>query len=275
MDSLKFFSVDAFICLVVAVSFIVGWARGATKEILAVVSWIGGGYLAISLFPYAKDITRSYIAHKLIADFVTACILFIVFLTILSVVNYFCSNFVKKSMLNTTDKALGGIFGIIRGVVILSILELILNQFYSVEGNQQWLENSRLRPFVTNISNFIILILPNDIQEKIISHMSQLEKQSLVNFLEKDILGKNSNIDLDNDSNSFFAENANKPALDDYEEFIEDDESQPSKNQTAEDLAMLKPKKVVVEKKEKDISKKERNDMDRILDQYDNMDEQP
>ena len=282
MENISFFSVDIFIVIVIALSFIIGWARGATKEILSVAAWIGGIYLSISLFPHAKEISRSYINHKLIADFVTACGLFILFLTILSVFNYFCSNLVKKSLLNTTDKALGGIFGIARGTVILAILDLIINQSMMNE-TPKWIENSKIRPTINSISNFIILVLPEDIQDKILSHMSQLKKQSLLDFVKNDIIESIApnavgNIFEETSNNKVIAKNANssneKDDGDVDDEFIEDEEITLNKNQTAEELATLKPKKLFVDKKEKNITKKERNDMDRILDQYDDVDEE-
>ena len=52
MEDISFFAVDTFICVVILLSFIIGWARGATKEILSVVAWIGGGYLAVCGFFY-------------------------------------------------------------------------------------------------------------------------------------------------------------------------------------------------------------------------------
>ena len=275
MEDISFFVVDAFICAVVLFSFIVGWARGATKEILSVVAWIGGGYLAISFFPYAKEFTRAYISHKLIADFVTACGLFILFLTLLSVFNYFCSNLVKKSMLNTTDKALGGIFGIARGVVILAAFDLIINQCMLNE-TPKFVENSRLRNVVTSFSNFMILVLPEDLQAKILEHMSQVKKQTLMNFIkdrvvDKIIPGDSQNVLDAGSRNNIKAENAHKTSeVAEEDEFIEED-SVPLNNgtQSAEELATLKPKKIIANKKEKDLSQKSRNDMDRLLAQYD------
>lgn len=181
-------------------------------------------------------------------------------------------------MLNTTDKALGGIFGIARGVIILAIFDLIINQCMFNE-TPKWIENSKLRPAISSISNFMILILPDDLQNKILSHMSQIKKQSLLDFVKEDIIesmAPNSipNILEGSAKNSVIAENAKQSEqISDEEEFIEVDDEISNKPQSAEELATLKPKKITLEKKEKDISKKGRNDMNRLLDQYDDVDE--
>ena len=257
------FSADIVIISIVLLSLIFGWLRGITKEILSIVAWVGGIYLAIILFPYTKELARSYINHGLIADFVTVCGLFVLFLTIISIFNYFCSNFIKKSVLNITDKALGAIFGIVRGMLIVAILDLVIAQ-YMLNETPKWIEASKLRPTITSISDFIILILPDSMQSKLLSHMNQIKKQSLLNFVQNEFL---TNIPSEELNSSKFAENAKK---EEFEEFIDDDTDT---HQTAEELATLKPKRIQVEKKETERNSRERNDMDRLLDQYDDIDE--
>ena len=290
MEEISFFAVDIFIGLAIFLSFIVGWARGATKEILSVVSWVGGIFITISLFPYAKDFTRGYISHGLIADFVTSCAIFVLFLTILSVFNYFCSNLVKKSVLNTTDKALGGMFGIARGVIILAILDLFINQCILSE-TPKCVENSKLRPTISSVSNFIVLVLPESIQDKVLSHMSKIKKQNLLDFVKEDIIEAVSPESVENiieESSKVIATKVNNSdehkhdhSVDnsnDDDEIIEETDEKLIRNspQTAEELATLKPKRSVESSKktlDKSVVKKGRKDMDRILDQYDDVDE--
>jgi membrane protein required for colicin V production len=275
-----FSPVDAAICVVVALSFILGWVRGATREILSVVAWGGGIYFSIALFPHAREFTRLYIEHKQIADFVTACGLFIIFLTVLSVFNYFCSNFVKKSVLNTTDKALGGIFGIVRGAVLLAVCDVAMGQCMS--DTPKWMENSSLRPLIGNISNVVILVMPENLQDKVVAHMSQVKRKSLMDFVKDNVMenieASESEINtLRNSATGVIAENANtqdsRSITSEEEDVIEENELPVSKKQTAEELATLKPKKSTVEKKGKNTTRRERNDMDRLLDQYDDIDE--
>ena len=279
MMDFTFFSVDVFIIIIVFLSFIIGWARGATREILSVVAWCGGIYLAIALFPYAKEFMRGYISHKLIADFVTVCGLFIMFLTLLSVFNYFCSNLVKKSMLNTTDKALGGLFGIFRGAIILAIIELIINQCMLSEP-PKFIENSKLRPTITAISNFMILVLPDELQEKILTRMPQNKKQMLMDFLKDGLINKMTPHDAMNilehsEKNRVIAEDAKKTdEKPEDDEFIEDEDiSIGQKAQSAEELATLRPKKVETERHAHKLNSKSRNDMDRLLSQYEAVEE--
>jgi membrane protein required for colicin V production len=282
MSNINFSAVDVFIVATVMVSFILGWIRGITKEILSIVSWILGIYLAVVLFPYVKDFARAHISHGLIADFATVCALFVFFLTILSALNYFCSNVVKKSVLNTPDKALGGIFGIIRAAVILGIIDLVVNQFITT-AQPPWLSDSTLRPTISNISNVIILMLPDNIQDKLLAHMSQMKKQNLQNFIREyfmeTIIPESTNNIARETQNAIASDKSNNKEivdLDDlYNKTPENDFSLTpmNKQQTAEDLATLKPKKITStpdKASTETVTKRGKLDLERILDQYDN-----
>jgi membrane protein required for colicin V production len=273
MENIKFFIVDIFIVIVILLSFVYGWARGATKEIFSVLSWVGGIYLSISIFPFIKDITRSYITQGLIADFVSITGLFILFLTLLSILNYVCTNFIKKSILNATDKVLGGIFGILRGVLILAIMDFVVTQWFLTE-TPKLITNSQLRSSISKVSNFVLLILPDSVQAQIIGHLSQAKRQTLLEFLKDDVFEQ-----ITNDYKQATPQNGNKAEALINNELIELDkestisvQSKPP-SQSAEELSHLKPKKNGIEiKKSKEQKKRERLDMDRLLDQYDDDD---
>ncbi|MDR0640211.1 MAG: CvpA family protein [Holosporales bacterium] len=283
MDLDSLFSIDLFVVCVVLVSFVIGWIRGATREILSVVSWIGAICFTVWAFPHAKNIARSYISHGLIADFITSCVLFIVFLTLLSLLNYFFSNVVRKSALNVPDKALGSIFGITRGLIILAVLDITLTQCFMSEV-PEWLKKSKTYPVISSISNFLIIILPDSAQDKILSHMTLFKKQSLMNFVRDNVF---SNIDIPEIDKPVNNKTEAKP-----EEYIglgespmaepseepphrndaADENRKPPKKQTATDLATLKPKKNDEQKKEETkidpkTSKRIKMDLDRIIEQ--------
>ncbi|MDR1289295.1 MAG: CvpA family protein [Holosporales bacterium] len=298
MEQFSHITVDAFVGFGVFVSFVIGWIRGATREIFSVISWIGGVYLTILVFPHAKGIARSYISHGLIADFVTSCILFILFLTLLSLLNYFFSSCIKKSALNTTDKALGGIFGIARGAVLLAVLEIVLFQYVWTE-TPDWIKRSNSHPIISSISNFIILVLPDKLQDKIVSHLPILKRESLMSFVTDSVIGNlddASREDLlqDVEDGKILAENAvSEDEQKEDEQKIEEetdlevqglpledkdneqDDSRPP-SQSAKSLATLKPKKNTDDGGKKPgpeerfkNSGRPRQDMSRILDQAD------
>ncbi len=275
MDTSSFPIVDLAIIFIVFVSFVVGFVRGVTKEILSILSWVGGIFLTISIFPHVKSFTRDYISHKLIADFVTICVLFVLFLTILSSINYFCSKIVKKSIFNNADRFLGGILGIIRGIIIVAAINIGISNFLIKDDDHipEYLADSKIRPYIINISNSIIIVLPDNLQDTVMNYMNKMSKDSIIEFV-----GEN-NKSQDRISISSQNNNNTNSVIEDEQFIIPDKKIESQEN--AKDLATLKPKisedkdnnpntkKTEDTKKDntkKQKSTKEKLDMDRFLD---------
>jgi membrane protein required for colicin V production len=180
-------SVDTFILIVIFISILFGFFRGVTKEVFSLISWVGSVALTVLAFPHARNIARASIEHGLIADFVSACVLFVLFLTLLSILNYICSNFIKQSVLSGVDRFLGGVFGIFRGIIIVAIIDIMANQWITSDKLPDWVNDSKLRPHIVRIANFVILILPDFIQKTLITHMSSLNKDNLLKFIANDV----------------------------------------------------------------------------------------
>ncbi len=277
MEYLTVCAVDLFIIGVVFISALCGIFRGATKEILSLVSWGGSIFLTIIIFPYVKNIARSNISHGLIADFVTACVLFVLFLTLLSVFNYICSNCVKQSMFRGVDRFLGGVFGVIRGIIIIAVADVMVGQWFITDEIPEWMEQSRLRPQIINIANFVVLVLPDSLQDKLVAHMSKINRENLFKFISDDVLNSQPGT-LQNKTlvKAEAARNLDTSILtqeDNEIEILSDKgkEQQPfSQEEEARKLATLTPKDnshldendVVSKKTEKEVL-----DMQRLLDQ--------
>jgi membrane protein required for colicin V production len=271
MDIQSFSVVDVCIVVAVFISTIFGWCRGATKETLSLLSWIGSIVLSVVIFPHVKGIARANISHGLIADFVTACVLFVSFLTLLSVFNYVCSNFVKKSAISNVDKFLGAIFGIVRGIIFVAAVDMTASQWLLNGDVPEFLEKSKLRSQVINVANSIIIMFPNSLQDQLVGHMSKINKNNLIAF----IAGNTS-------ANPNKAEQKklvqSEAVLKSEEEFvmntapIDKSQDREAKNQEheARRLATLKPKENNVPSSESVAPKKtgkEILDMKRFLDQ--------
>ncbi|MDR1488227.1 MAG: CvpA family protein [Holosporales bacterium] len=268
MESFNFFSVDSFIVIAILISIVIGMIRGSVKEILSLVSWGGSALLTMYLFPYGKEIAREHIKHGLIADIITICILFVVFLTILSILNYICSGIVKKSVFNGVDRFLGGIFGVIRGVIILAAIDMATGQWIITDTSPDWLNGSKLRPHVVEVANFIILMLPEETQNIIVSRMSYMNKQNLMKFLYNGIPLSNKNEEL---LKAEAVPQQKSPT--EENDYNGEEEDTTVIVQDAKKLATLTPKPVPAYNTDESVAairnrpEKEQLDMERIIDQ--------
>lgn len=115
---------DIFIITVILLSFLIGLFRGLIKESLSLVTWVLAIVLAAMFAePFSSVITFT---KEPFIRMVTA--FFIIFLSTVIVgafINYFVGLLVRKTPFSTPDRVLGGGFGLLRGVVIMTVVVLL------------------------------------------------------------------------------------------------------------------------------------------------------
>ena len=172
-------NIDILIASIIAISVLIGFFRGAIKEILTVVSWIGAILLTILLFPLGKNIISNFIQQPLLVDLVTYVVVFVVFLVILSAFTYLFSSVVKNSVLAVPNRLCGGLFGILRGILILAVLDFGISQYVS-QDYEEYVKESKLRPYVKETSKMIFIMLPEGLRQSILKHLSLEQQKALL-----------------------------------------------------------------------------------------------
>jgi len=117
--------VDYAIIIIIALSALISVLRGFVKEALSLAAWVLAFWVAFTFHQNLATTLADYIntpSLRLISAF---ALLFVVTLIIAAVVNNLVSQIVKKTGLTGTDRMLGVVFGIARGMVIVAILVLM------------------------------------------------------------------------------------------------------------------------------------------------------
>ena len=120
MDSLIW--ADWAIIGIISLSTIVSIIRGFVKEALSLVSWVVAFIVANTFYSHLATLFEDVISTpsvRLLAAFV---ILFIVSLIVGGLLNHLISAIVKSTGLSGTDRMLGMVFGLIRGVILVIVI---------------------------------------------------------------------------------------------------------------------------------------------------------
>ena len=234
--------IDILITSVTFISCIVGYLRGATKELFTLISWGGSALLTIKLFPISQIITKNFISQPLLSDIVAGIAVFVLFLIILSSLSYLFSSIIKNSIFSLPDRLCGFVFGFIRGIFLLACFDFIIINFVFT-NNISILENSRLHPYIQQISKMTFNILPENIQYNILKHLNVNQQNSLINKFQQNV------------KKNVFDEDIARKII----------EKQNKDSQSAEELAKLQIKKS--KNVEQETFNKTKEELDKLLEQ--------
>ena len=163
IDEMAINGVDIGVGVVLLVSALIAWARGFVHEVLSVASWIGAIFGTIHGYPYLKPYIRELITMELAADFFLGVVLFIVSLAVFSFITGFIAKRVQGSALNTLDRSLGFMFGVLRGAVLVCLAYIAVEWMAPPKEQPEWLRAARVMPLVEAGADLLEALVPADI----------------------------------------------------------------------------------------------------------------
>jgi len=160
---------DVIVVAVVLISAVLAMVRGFVREILSVASWVAAAAAAYVFYPQVLPLVQPYFDNKTVATIVSAAAIFFVALIIASYITMKISDFVIDSRVGAVDRALGFVFGALRGLLLMIVALWFFN--FLVREPQPWIANARTMPVLVSGGDWLISLLPPDfeswVQEKI------------------------------------------------------------------------------------------------------------
>ena len=94
-----------------------------------------------------------------------------------SLLSYFLAGVWSVTGLRWLDTALGGVFGMVRGMVIAAVLLLVLVAFEPVAGTPGLVAGSRIAPWVLNLARTAVALAPEGLREAFGEGAARVEEE--------------------------------------------------------------------------------------------------
>lgn len=114
--------VDIVIPGIIVISVLLGLMRGFVREALSLVGWLVAFWVALTFAQILAELFLGSISVPSLRIVVAFTILFVVTLILTALVNRLAGQLVRRTGLTGTDRMIGMVFGIARGVVLVSVL---------------------------------------------------------------------------------------------------------------------------------------------------------
>lgn len=120
-------AVDWILLAVLGVSMLLGMWRGLVREVISLAGWIAGFWMAQTWAPEAGARLPLQGASEVLRYLAGFISVFLVVLIVSVVLGWVVSKLVSAVGLGLLDRVLGGLFGGVRGVVVLLTLAVVVS----------------------------------------------------------------------------------------------------------------------------------------------------
>ncbi|GHF28859.1 hypothetical protein GCM10017044_25140 [Kordiimonas sediminis] len=149
MDVSSLTAFDIAVLVIIGLSTLFAFGRGFATVALSFGAWAGAFVASIFGFQLLKPYGRDLITPPELADLITLVVLFFVTLFVLKLLAEWIGGAIKDSQIGFLDRSLGALFGLLRGMVIVSILYLGFAKLYPGQEQPEWVKDAKLRPLVS------------------------------------------------------------------------------------------------------------------------------
>ena len=166
---------DVFIIIVLGYSILRGLFRGLVKEVSSIIGVLGGFYAAYSYFPMMARLLSGIIKEESYLNILSFLIIFCSILLLISILGVVIKYLLNVAFLGWIDRICGVGFGLIKGVLIVTVIFIILTTFLS--KGTPLIKKSILAPHVIWISEKMVSLVSDDMKKDFFAKLDEFKKE--------------------------------------------------------------------------------------------------
>ena len=145
-------AIDIAVLTIVGVSCLIGVLRGLVKEALSLAFWIGGIVAAGVFSDDLGALMSGAISNPALQRVAGFIVIFLAVVFIGGLISSGISHLLSEAGLGVADRALGAVFGVVRGLAIIVVIVMVTGRFSFA---QRFYSNSVTMPYVISASEWL------------------------------------------------------------------------------------------------------------------------
>lgn len=152
---------DIIALSLLGVSALVGFARGALREITTVAAFVLAAFAAVYALRYVGPLARAALHPAWLGNVAALLVVFLVVYVILRVISAGLTRSLHDTAgLGMLDRLIGGGFGLFRGLIVLGLINMAIHLAPPAAGMPGWIANAKLYPLSERCAAAIRAIAP-------------------------------------------------------------------------------------------------------------------
>jgi membrane protein required for colicin V production len=156
-------SFDWAVAAILLLSGLLGFARGATREVTTVIALILAAVLAIFGLRFTGPIAHRFISTLWMANVAAVLALFLVAYLLLRLLGGVLTRGVRATPLSGVDRGLGFGLGLLRGALVVGVAAVILHAVTPAKQRPVWFTNALLLPLADGVGDGLKAFAPKGV----------------------------------------------------------------------------------------------------------------
>src|SRR5215471_3063477 len=152
--------IDISVVAVVLLSAIFAMWRGLIQETFTIFEWVAAAFVGLRFASTFQPLVAGIISPSWLAWIAAFVGIFLIVFIPLSIFSHRLSEMVKRSEIGPVDRALGLVFGLGRGLVIIGLGYIAFAALVPASDRPEQLTKARLFPLIQNTSEVLLDLVP-------------------------------------------------------------------------------------------------------------------
>lgn len=149
---------DYLLLAIVGCSMVLSLWRGFVREVISLVGLTAAFVIAGRTSGMAAGLLHGWINNNTAASVAAFAVIFIAVMLIVSLIGKLLYKLVNMADLTATDRTLGMVFGLARGLLLIGLFFLIYTSYSKPDS--VWMKNSKLTPYAIRLGDTLGKVIP-------------------------------------------------------------------------------------------------------------------
>jgi membrane protein required for colicin V production len=165
---------DMLAIVILAFCVIRGMFRGLIKEISSIIGVLGGFYAAYTYYTFPAGLLSRWVSDPAHVNIVSFLLIFCIVFLVISMLGVVIKYVLKIAFLGWFDRICGIGFGLLKGILLVSVLLIIFTAF--LPKGAPLVKESVLAPHMAMVSERMARVVSRDMKQQFAEKIEELKK---------------------------------------------------------------------------------------------------